>query len=80
MSVQIFKQIQTATFCTLQKIKRTFVHKLNSKNLTFSEIPEVSGITLNFRPLEGFNPVFWHNLNNLYIKKGIYAKEKKLCL
>jgi hypothetical protein len=38
----------------------------------FLEIPEISYVTLNFKPFESFNLIHWHNLNSL---EGIYAKE-----
>jgi hypothetical protein len=45
------------------------------KKQTFFRTLEISKITLNFRPFEGFNPFFWQKLNKLDIAEGIYAKE-----
>ena len=49
--------------------------ELNLKNKLFPEIQEISKITLNFRPFEGFSSFFWQNLNNLRSLEGIYATE-----
>ncbi len=44
-------------------------------NKLFPGIQEISKITLNFRPFEGFSSFFWQNLNKLKSLEGIYATE-----
>jgi hypothetical protein len=44
----------------------------------FSEIPDISKITLNLRPFKSFQWVFWHNLNNLNMLEGIIKETQRI--
>ena len=50
----------------------TFRWTVPLSNELYSQLPKIIKLTLTLKPFEGFNWIFWHNLNNLNMLEGIY--------